>query len=122
MFVRTIRPTLRRVISVPPTACAASNRAIATLGGPSSRRAPSWNSFVGAAVLLAAVGAPAVQAAAATTTEPATGISFDDDFNGVPLIGVGVRYKWGLVKIYAVRKSGVFCQKIQLSYWVVLPE
>lgn len=103
MFVRTIRPTLRRATSVPSSTFIASNRALTTLGRPSARRAPSWNTFVGAAVLLAAVGAPALQVAAAPTKEPATGISFDDNFNGVPLIGVGVRYKWGLVKIYAVR-------------------
>lgn len=101
MFARVLRPALRRAVAVPPAAGFATRRAVAA-ARPTAHRAPSaWSSFVGLAVLLAAAGAPAL-AAGATTVEPATSISFDDSFNGVPLVGVGVRYKWGLVKVYAV--------------------
>jgi hypothetical protein len=105
MFARTLRPALRRAVAVPTATGFASRRAVAT-ARPAAPRAPSaWNSFVGLVVLLAAVGAPALALAGTTTVEPATGIVFDDSFNGVPLIGVGVRYKWGLVKVYAVSEE-----------------
>ena len=64
---------------------------------------------MGAALLLGvgiftglASGLPAL-AAAAEYKEPATGITFASELKGgLPFLGAGVRYKWGLVKVYAV--------------------
>lgn len=64
-----------------------------------ARKAAPPTLFATGAALLAACGAGAALAASEGVKEPATGITFNESLGGMPLLGVGVRYKWGLVKV-----------------------
>jgi len=57
--------------------------------------------------LLMAPSAAALAAAGEAVKEPATGIEFSGSVDGLPLLGTGCRYKYGLVKVYAV---GVYAE------------
>ena len=97
-----LRPALRAPVKngVFATSGLASRR-IANTARLTAKRIVPVPSFFGLAFALLAIGAPAL-ASGASTVEPATGIAFENDLHGASLVGVGVRYKWGLVKIYAV--------------------
>mmetsp|Transcript_4941 Transcript_4941/g.6396 ORF Transcript_4941/g.6396 Transcript_4941/m.6396 type:complete len:240 (+) Transcript_4941:32-751(+) len=56
---------------------------------------------VGISVLMFALPT-SVLCAQQMTIEPATKLQFAETLEGLKLLGVGVRYKWGLVKVYAV--------------------
>jgi hypothetical protein len=66
--------------------------------------------FLLTVILAACLPSIAYAVEGVTLVEPATGITFVETMNGSPLLGTGCRYKWGLVKVYAV---GIYASNAQ---------
>jgi len=104
--LRSVVPISRgpvRSVGVTAVAEAVGRLPVALAAGMRSCGVPT-----GAAAATAAAAAVAAAAAAAALCdapgikEPATGMEFDGSIEGAELRGLGCRYKFGLVKIYAV--------------------
>lgn len=108
LFVQSTRLRSARNLRTVPGSRSAAARAKSTSAGSLAvltAHAPrqSLARLFGAMIALPVAGLVAGQAAcSATTKEPATGLEFANTSEGKPLVGTGCRYKFGLVKVYAV--------------------